>query len=60
MKFLEFKNLLKVCGGGPKLALWHLRSLKPMSVQEFDNELFVPNVCKIYDNQVKILILKLI
>jgi hypothetical protein len=43
---------VKVCGGGPKFAIWHLRSLKPMSIQEFDNELFVPNACRIYDNKV--------
>lgn len=41
-----------ICGGGPKLALWHLRSMKPMSAPEFEDELFVPNVCKIYQNQI--------
>ena len=32
--------------------MWHLRSLKPLSVQEFDDSLFIPNVCRIHDNQV--------
>ncbi len=31
---------------------WHLRSMKPMSVTEFEDDLFVPNVCRINDNQV--------
>jgi THO complex subunit 6 len=44
-----------VCGGGPKLALWHLRSLKPLSILDFENDdsaMFVPNVCRIHDNQI--------
>ena len=28
--------------------------MKPMSVFEFENELFMPNVCCIHDNQVRI------
>lgn len=43
---------MQICGGGPRLAIWHLRSVKPMSVLEFEVENFVPNVCRIYDNQV--------
>lgn len=41
-----------ICGGGPRLAMWHLRSMKPMSLPEFEDELFIPNVCKIYENQI--------
>lgn len=41
-----------ICGGGPRMAMWHLRSMKPMSLPEFEDELFVPNVCKIYQNQI--------
>ncbi|CAF0842822.1 unnamed protein product [Brachionus calyciflorus] len=41
-----------ICGGGPRLAMWHLRSLKPMGIPEFTDQLFVPNVCKIHSNQI--------
>lgn len=41
-----------ICGGGPRLSMWHLRLLKPMSVLEFDDAHFVPNVCRIHDNQI--------
>lgn len=41
-----------LAGGGPKLSMWHLRSLKPLNVLEFNNELFMPNVCKIHENSI--------
>lgn len=44
-----------ICGGGPKLSMWHLRSLKPMSTFASENDhtdLFMPNVLRIYDNQI--------
>lgn len=52
---IPFTNSLiifKLAGGGPKLSMWHLRSLKPLNVLEFNNELFMPNVCKIHENSV--------
>ncbi|RNA24082.1 alanine--glyoxylate aminotransferase 2-like [Brachionus plicatilis] len=41
-----------ICGGGPRLAMWHLRSLKPMAIPQINDPLFVPNVCRVYDNQI--------
>lgn len=41
-----------VCGGGPRLAMWHLRSMKPMSLAELEDDKFVPNTCRIYQNQI--------
>ena len=34
--------------------MWHMRSLKPMSVFEFADgaDLFMPNACRVHDNQV--------
>ena len=45
------------------MAMWHLRSLKPLSFPEFDTHhenMFVPNVCRIYDNQVRVIILSIV
>jgi len=50
-----------ICGGGPRMSMWHLSSLKPMSVLKFgqqdeqgDNskDVFSPNVCRIHNNQI--------
>lgn len=42
-----------VCGGGPKLSIWHLRQLKPMSVIE-PTSMYIPNKCVLNDNQVRL------
>jgi hypothetical protein len=39
-----------IAGGGPKLTIWHLRSLKPMNTIEPDQS-YIPNTCVLYDNQ---------
>lgn len=41
-----------ITGGGPRLSMWHLRSMKPLGVLEFFNELYMPNVCKIHENSI--------
>lgn len=40
-----------IAGGGPKLTIWHLRSLKPMNTIEPDQS-YIPNTCVLYDNQI--------
>lgn len=46
------ENNWLICGGGPKLSMWHLRSMKVMSLLENNDDFFIPNTCVIYRNQI--------
>jgi len=40
-----------ICGGGPKLSMWHLRSMKPMSVLEPFSS-YMAKVCVLNENEI--------
>lgn len=51
MKNTLFCNLyFKVCGGGPKMSLWHLRSMTATSV--FDTPKVCQQTVQFYDDMV--------